>query len=132
MPRQRRWYPVFERYLEGIAGRVQGLGGDPGEILPSPTGDGRRKHRRHEEGEERHAYTGKIAGLIFDRFADFEGFVLDTEDGEHKFFSHEKNMEELTARAWRERLRITVNAEHDQPHRPLTIIVGEPCTPFHD
>ena len=85
-----------------------------------------RKRWRHEEGEERRAYTGKIAGLIFDRFADFEGFVLDTEDGEHKFFSHEKKMEELTARAWRDRLRITVRAEHDEPHRPLTIIVGEP------
>jgi hypothetical protein len=28
------------------------------------------------------ALTGKIAGLIFDRYGDFEGFLLDTEDGE--------------------------------------------------
>ena len=32
-----RWYPVFQRYLQQIAGRVIGLGGDPGKMLPSPT-----------------------------------------------------------------------------------------------
>lgn len=82
-------------------------------------------------GEEpRWCFTGKIAGLIFDRFGDFEGFVLDTEDGERKFFSREKEMEELAERAWRERLRITVWAERDEPHRPLSIIVREPPAPF--
>jgi hypothetical protein len=32
----------------------------------------------------------------------------------------------LAERAWRERLRITVSAERDQPHRPLTIIIRQP------
>jgi hypothetical protein len=130
MPIHDRWYLVFQRYLEQIAGRVKALGGDPTEILPSPTGEGRRKHRCHEEREERIAFTGKIAGLIFDRFGDFEGFLLDTEDGERKFFSREKEVEELAERAWRERLRITVWAECDEPHRPLTIIVREPPASF--
>ena len=35
MPPQRRWHPVFQRYLEGIAQKVQGFGGDPDDIEPS-------------------------------------------------------------------------------------------------
>jgi hypothetical protein len=34
-----RWHPVFERYLEGLADKVRGVGGSPGEIGPSPTGE---------------------------------------------------------------------------------------------
>jgi murein tripeptide amidase MpaA len=132
IPHHSRWHPVFHRYLELIAGRVKEFGGEPTQILPSPTGEGAREHHRHEEPEheKRMAFTGKIAGLIFDRFGDFEGFVLDTEDGERKFFSREQEMEELAERAWRERLRITVSAERDEPHRPLSIIVREPPAPF--
>jgi murein tripeptide amidase MpaA len=132
IPHHSRWYPVFHRYLSQIAGRVSTFGGDPTQILPSPTGDGRKKHPRHPEpeGEERRAFTGKISGLIFDRFGDFEGFLLDTEDGERKFFSREKEIEELAERAWRDRLRITVWAERHEPHRPLSIIIRQPPAPF--
>ncbi len=136
IPHHNRWHPVFHRYLEKIAGRVSAFGGDPTQILPSPTGEGRRKRRRPDEEEEerereeRVAFTGKIAGLIFDHFGDFEGFLLDTEDGERKFFSREQEIEELTERAWCERLRITVWAERDEPHRPLSIVVREPPAPF--
>ena len=131
IPYDNRWYPVFRRYLDQIAGRVKVFGGDPTEILPSPTGEGRRKLRHEEgEGEERIAFTGKIVGLIFDRFGDFEGFLLDTEDGERKFFNREKEIEELAERAWRERLRITVWVECDEPHRPASIIIREPPAPF--
>lgn len=44
LPADSRWSPVFERYLEGLAARVAGLGGEPATIAPSPTGtesDGR-------------------------------------------------------------------------------------------
>lgn len=58
-----------------------------------------------------------------DGFGDFEGFLLDTEDGERKFFNREKEIEELAERAWRERLRIAVWTERDEPHRPLSIII---------
>lgn len=34
------WFSVFERYLETIATRVRGLGGDPDAIGPSPAGTG--------------------------------------------------------------------------------------------
>src|SRR5205807_9999196 len=131
IPRHNRWHPVFHRYLEKIAGRVTAFGGDPTQILPSPTGEGRKKHHRHEEPEreKRRAFTGKIAGLIFDRFGDFEGFVLDTEDGERSFRSREAEVKELVERAWAERLRISVIAERHEPHRPLRIIIRDPPAP---
>lgn len=34
-----RWSPVLDRYVAQIADRVQGFGGDPDKILPSPTGN---------------------------------------------------------------------------------------------
>lgn len=82
------------------------------------------------ECEKRMALTGKITGLIFDHFGDFEGFLLDTEECEHRFFSRENEMKELVERAWRERLRITVWAEIGTLHRPLSIIVRIPPAPF--
>ena len=132
IPKHNRWYPVFRRYLERIGGRVVVFGGDPTKVPPSPTGEWKRRHRPHEGPvhEGRRAFTGKIAGLIFDRFGDFEGFLLDTEDGDRNFFSREREIEALTERAWRERVRITVLTERDEPHRPLTIIVRQPPAPF--
>jgi hypothetical protein len=130
IPHHNRWYPVFRRYLERIAVRVREFGGDPKRVLPSPTGEGAPKRRRDEEGERHVSFTGKITGLIFDRFGDFDGFLLDTEDCERKFRSREKEIEELAERAWHERLRITVWAERDEPHRLLSIIVREPPAPF--
>jgi murein tripeptide amidase MpaA len=128
IPHHDRWYPVFQRYLQQIAGRVTALGGDPSQILPSPSGDGQGEHRHHEE--HRLAFTGKVSGLIFDHFGDFEGFSLDTEEGERTFRSREREIKDLAERAWRERLRITVRAAHDDPHRPLSIIIREPPAPF--
>jgi hypothetical protein len=128
IPHHSRWHPVFQRYLEQIAGRVSALGGDPGKILPSPSGDGGAKP--HKAPEDRLDFTGKIAGLIFDRFGDFAGFLLDTEDGERRFSSRDKQIADLAQRAWRERLRITVCVERHEPHRPESIIVREPPAPF--
>ena len=133
IPHHSRWYLVFNRYLELIGQRVKVFGGDPNQILPSPTGEGKGKHhpaKKEDVPEKCITLTGKVAGLIFDRFGDFEGFMLDLEEGEWKFFSREKEIAELAERAWRERLRITVWAEHDEPHRLLTIIVHQPPVPF--
>ena len=123
IPLESRWYPVFQRYLLELAGRVKTFGGDPGQILPSPTGDGNKKHPHPKDGR---TFTGKISGLIFDHFGDFEGFILEVENGEHKFFSREEEMAELAERVWRERLRITVHADHSDVHRPVSIIVHQP------
>jgi hypothetical protein len=128
IPSDSRWYPVFQRYLQEIGGRVSVFGGDPGSILPSPTGDGKNPTCSAPEGDR--AFTGKICGLIFDHFGDFAGFVLETEHGEHRFNSREKEMEELAERAWRERLRITVHADRHEPHRSMWIVVHQPPAAF--
>lgn len=125
-----RWYPIFKRYLGIVEGRVTSLGGDPGTIQPSPSGDGGAKPHP-PKGGERECHTGKISGLIYDRFGDFEGFILHTEDYERQYFSREKDMAVLAERAWRERLRITVCAERHAPRQAATIIIHEPPVPFH-
>jgi hypothetical protein len=38
VPNANRWHPIFTRWLDGLAGKVSGLGGDPTQVLPSPTG----------------------------------------------------------------------------------------------
>ena len=132
IPQNSRWYPVFRRYLELIAIRVKVFGGDPLHVLPSPTGEGKHEHPHHPEPghEKRTEHTGKISGLIFDRFGDFEGFVLDTEHGDRRYFSREKEIEELAERVWRERLGITVWTALGEPHHPLRIIIRRPPAPF--
>lgn len=143
MPTSRRWYPVFQRYLKGIGGRVAGFGGDPTKVKPSPTGLGQPggpdTHGPGEAGtagepgapeSSGRGYTGKISGLRFDGFGDFEGFVLDTLEGEHEFWSREREIRTLAERAWRERLRITVRVGAHEPHRPVTIIIREPPVSF--
>jgi murein tripeptide amidase MpaA len=124
IPATERWHPVWKRYLDQIAGRVRALGGDPGQITPSPSGEG-WKHPP-SPGERRICRTGKITGLVFDRYGDFEGFLLDTEDGEYTYTTRERDLADLAERAWRERLRITVCAEHHSPHRPETVILLQP------
>lgn len=132
IPRHERWYPVFRRYLAVLAGRVSALGGDPDDIIPSPTGEGRPEPRPRPEPEHEREVccTGKIIGLTFDHFGDFEGFTLDTEDGPRRFRSRETNMRDLAERAWRERLRLTVCAERHAPSRPTSITIHEPPAPL--
>jgi hypothetical protein len=136
IPATSRWYPVFHRYLELIGERVGSFGGDPGKITPSPTGEGIPKPRPHPkpshgEGRNEHrCFTGKIESLRFDHFGDFIGFVLETECGDHTFFSREREVEHLAERAWRERLRVSVIAcdhDHDRPER---IIIHKPPASF--
>jgi hypothetical protein len=38
IPAGSRWYAIFVRYIDQIAARVRGLGGDPGSVKPSPDG----------------------------------------------------------------------------------------------
>ena len=86
----------------------------------------RQQHHRHE----REDHTGKIGGLMFDHFGDFEGFILETDEGERRYFSRETEIGTLAERAWSERLRITVIAECESPGRPRKIIVRHPPSPF--
>ncbi len=55
------------------------------------------------------AYSGKVSGLLFDHFGDFEGFTLEAYNGQHmRFFSREAAICELARTAWLERYVVTV------------------------
>jgi hypothetical protein len=135
-----RWHPVVQRYIDYVAARVDGAGGDAASVPPSlkgvPVKHGAGHHPHHGEGGHRHhrederERTGKISGLVFDRFGDFEGFVLETGEGEVRFRSRERDLRDLAERAWRERLRITVWCDDDEPHRLVSVELREPPAPF--
>jgi hypothetical protein len=68
--------------------------------------------------------TGKIESLVFDHFADFEGFILETGDsGQHRFKTREGPMLILARKAWRRRIRVTVIAGKHRPEVPLSILL---------
>jgi hypothetical protein len=117
IPLENRWYPVFQRYIQQLGGRVTGLGG--GRPHPHP-------HPEPPHGEERIGYEGKVSGVLFDRFGDFEGFWLDTEDGKRRFRSREKEIEELVREAWERRIPILVIAEKEERQEPQTIVLLRP------
>jgi hypothetical protein len=140
MSPQYRWYPVLKRYIGYLSGRIDASGGNVADVPPSlhgfvpraRPGQGREDRGESEEGEERCEYTGKVCGLVFDRFGDFDGFLLDTEDGERRFYSRERDMRDLAEAAWRERIRMSVLAERDEPYRPLIVILLDPPVGLED
>jgi len=122
---ENRWYPVMQRYVLQLATRVSGFGGNPAEIPPSPTGsipgvrDGDGRDR-----DEDHAVTGKVVGLAFDHFGDFEGFVVEVEEGElWRFHSRERRVLELVSRALEERILVTVVRERERRGQMRSIIL---------
>jgi hypothetical protein len=123
-----RWYRVFERYLEYVRGRVTGFGGDPTKVTPSPTGAGVPSHPGSgggggggHEADER--LIGKVVGLEFDRYGEFCGFRLDTEDGERQLAAREHAVEDVVSRAWRDRILVAVVADVRAPHRVEQIVL---------
>ena len=122
---QSRWHPVMQRYIEQLAGRVSGFGGDPGKIHPSPTGsipigpcDDGEKHHEHYEA------TGKVNGIVFDHFGDFEGFVLESRFGElWRFYSRERHVLEIVRNAFEERRVVTVVRQSERKNDVVSIIV---------
>lgn len=103
LPKSSRWYPVLLRYIDQIAGRVEGLGGKPDAIPPNLLG----YHARvaHHASRE---FTGKVAEVMFDCFGEFAGFVLDDCCEHAAFASREKKIGELVLRALRHHLTLTV------------------------
>ena len=127
-----RWYPVFRRYIEVLAARLSGLGGDPGSVPPTPdgvwhglsvvAGTKGSGHGHHPHAE--HSVTGKVDAMVFDHFGDFEAFVLETESGaSHRYESREPRVLALVRRAWEERITTTVYTSPHHLHRPLEIVL---------
>ncbi len=126
MPHTSRWFPVLTRYLKLISGRVEGFGGNPGAILPSPYGyaPGHPGHTHHPSHHHDQHYTGKVIGIAYDRFGDFAGFTLLTEHGhEHHFRGREKEIETLVRQAWLDRFVISVYLEGHHSDWPSRIVL---------
>lgn len=61
------------------------------------------------DGAKARIGSGKVSGLLFDHFGDFEGFTLETYDGSHhRFFSREAAILDLVKTAWSERQLVSV------------------------
>ena len=131
VPTTDRWYLPFRRYVHEIGERVGGFGGDPGTVKPDPNGfPGGLPPGAAEPGGGGipvgagwRTLTGKVSSILYDRYGDFEGFTLDSADGEHLFRSREHTIEDLAVRAWRERTLVMVSAHARNPHRPETIVL---------
>ncbi|MGA8875874.1 MAG: hypothetical protein WB555_10085 [Candidatus Korobacteraceae bacterium] len=128
-----RWYPVLLRWISYLSDRINGMGGNASGIPPSPTG-----YQPPSKGPGKHApehgCTGKVNGVVYDRFGDFEGFHLLTEEGhERRYFSREAEIEDLVRYAWAERVVIRVLSETHAPEVPVRIILlrvpPNPCGP---
>jgi len=125
-----RWYPVMIRYLAQLGEVITGLGGNPGQIQPSPAGQvpgsPGRPGRPDEDG---HEVIGKVEGISYDHFGDFDGFILETETGQRiRFSSREGPMLGLIRLAWAERTRVAVRpeAEHRRVPRSVVLLAGGP------
>ena len=122
--RSDRWYAVFHRYLEQLAGRVQFMGGDPAIIAANSSGIWRTPVLPDENGDdEKHSFTGKVSGVLYDQFGDFEGFLLHTGEEERRFEAWEQEIGNLVREAWAARMIITVITCRHHEHRPERIIL---------
>ena len=135
IPASNRWYPVLNRYVQQVSGRVNAFGGNAGSIPPSQQGypgtpSGGLGHPPHHH-EHRTEITGKVSGVVYDSFGDFHGFLLLTEARhEHRFFSREPEIEGLVRDAWEERSVISVFADAKHPDEPLAIILRRTPRPI--
>jgi hypothetical protein len=134
IPVPSRWYLIFQRYIDQLAGRVTALGGNGSTVPPSQTGlwpglPGSGEGKPHD----RHSITRKVDRTVYDHFGDFEAFVVETFDGERcRFHSHEAPALRVVEQAWRRRILITVEVRRDHPERPIEIILHGAPPPFEE
>lgn len=168
--RRSRWQKTFTYYVERMAEKYQGLGGNPFTVAATPdgnldvllkgnvdcgdtescsdvcgysdipepchdentgptcwedidTGPAHRQPSMPADGATR-TVTGKISGLLYDHFGDFEGLVLETFTGAQvRFFSREKAVLTLVREAWLQRYPVTVVSVTGHPQRIRRVIL---------
>jgi hypothetical protein len=127
-----RWHPILERYIVQVAARVDGLGGNSKLVPASPLGYVVVRGRGGVERHRGHEHTGKVSGLIFDHFGDFEGFYLETYSAERRIFrSRHREIEILADRAWREEILISVFVKPHDPDEIEAIIYRKMAKPLY-
>jgi hypothetical protein len=112
-----RWQPVVKRYIEYVAGRVVGSGGNPGSIKPSPVGV------PPQAGPGEAEFTGKVRKVIYNCFGEFDGFVLSDCSESRSFNSCERAIGEVVLRALQNRLTLTVVAEGARQQKICRLII---------
>jgi hypothetical protein len=98
-----RWFPVLQRYIAYLSARIEGLGGNPNAIQPSP--DGAPLTQRPG------SLTGTVLEVSYDCFGHFESFILADCCGSHALHTRRRAMERIALRALREDLLLTVYFE---------------------
>jgi hypothetical protein len=109
-----RWYPVMQRYIEYVAARVLGLGGDPNAIPPSLSG---APIPKYDPCEDLLHFKGKVEEVFFNCSGELVGFVLVDCCERHELRSHEPAIGEVVVRALRDRLTLFVYAMRKDPTR---------------
>jgi hypothetical protein len=123
VPSASRWHKVLDRYVSYLSAKVDALGGDADQIPPSPKGRPKGRQPRPRPHEDL-GYTGKVAGVSYDRFGDFEGFTLELESGHKRFFrARDRAVEELVRTSWQRRYVVSVYADPGSGEWPETIIL---------
>ncbi len=128
-----RWHPVLKRFIGYIEACINGLGGHAASIKPSPWGSyGPPKpipspdHHLPFHAEREREITGKVAGLVYDHFGDFEGFILETAACEtHRICSREDKVEILVRELWRDRSIVTVIVKGRDSCCLIAVIAGD-------
>lgn len=124
IPSTNAWHPVLAQYVDQLIARVNAFGGNGLAIPPSLKGYPGKGQGGHPHHEELHEHTGKVTGLVYDRFGDFENFHFRTEAGHALTFeSHEIEIERLVKYAWERRVVVSVFAHRYAPHVPVTIVL---------
>jgi hypothetical protein len=126
VPAGYRWRPILTRYIEVISARINGMGGNASQIPPSQSGY--HGPKRCECGAvDGIAYRGKISGVIYDHFGDFEGFWLETAECRvRRVYSRERKVEELVREAWHDRSGVVVTVKRDDPCCLVSIVLTLP------
>jgi hypothetical protein len=81
----------------------------------------------HLVGPPTHSSTGKIVQLSFDRFGDFEGFVVETGASHHvRFDSRKAEVADLVRWAWKDGIWVTVYSRPPHHREPERIVLHAP------
>lgn len=115
-----RWYPVLERYILYLSGRVKGLGGDPDKIPASVLGYWESPGTKEPSETE---FKGRVSEVIYNCNGEFEGFVLSECCDDRHFKSCEKGIERIILHACKERLTISVFVNEKNHEKIIRIIV---------
>jgi hypothetical protein len=133
-----RWRPVFERYLDQVANRLDGLGVDPATVAASPAGTGlltpadaaggidTPDHGLPLPGKaaEGRRIEGRVVRILYDCFGHFDGFVVETCGREVTVSSCESGIERVVRRACADRLPIAVVVD---PRRQRVVRIELGC-----